>query len=489
MSYDFYTTFLPKSPTRRDIDDLVSGQLRGQAVPDIAARLALLAGIAAQEDSIEGPKAKDNLKNYVISGDRKRGGGYKSLVHHKQGHPAETSYAKELIALRLASMESTGLLPSAPDLSTLPRGSWFLQFTFTLAKPWMSKDDEPFYVAESVNPVRKDKVFKVPVMAASSWKGLLRWTAVHTRLAQPVIASGAKQSPSSFALERFVQTLLFGDEKGEGDDGSRALAAYLDKLPPKERQKEARWEYERLLRRYFDLDDDADLPSHRGRLFFYPTFFDRIDVEVINPHSRETRAGRQPVYLECVPDGASGTFSLLYIPFDRVGKNEAETRRQAAEDLQRVAEALQAMFLTYGFSAKRSSGYGVAQSLLKDGCLRFNFEDVAPAPQAGQPARQENLPRYLAAPGQLKVEYLNPDGTFRERSPQELNAMKKKARQQYEKARKWWEREGKALQTIAEAPAPEELPSPHIERQFTSFEELREIANTLAVVLTAGGAA
>ncbi len=402
------------------------------------------------------------------------------LVHGRQ------SAYNEWINNAQDPIQSLGLLPSAPDLSLLPRGSWFLQFTFTLAKPWMSKDDEPFYVAESVNPVRKDKVFKVPMMSASSWKGLLRWTAVHTRLAQPVIASGAKQSSSSFALEHFVQTLLFGDEKGEGDDGSRGLAAFLKKLGGETSQTE----YARLLRRYFDLDDDADLPSHRGRLVFFPTFFDLMDVEVINPHSRETKAGTHPIYLECVPAGASGTFSLLYVPFDLVGQPEAEIRRQAAEDLQRVAEALQTMFLTYGFSAKRSSGYGVAQSRLKDGCLRLNFEDAAPAPQAEQPARQESLPRYLAAPGKLKAEYLNPDGTFRERSPQELNAMKKKARQQYEKARKWWEREGKALQTTAETPVPEEpSPPPHIERQFTSFEELRKIANTLAAVLTAGGAA
>jgi CRISPR-associated protein Cmr2 len=31
------------------------------------------------------------------------------------------------------------------------------------------------------------------------------------------------------------------------------------------------------------------------------------------------------------------------------------------DDLQLVAEGLKAMFLTYGFSAKRTSGYGVAK--------------------------------------------------------------------------------------------------------------------------------
>ena len=344
MSYDFYATFLPKSPTTKDVDNLVSGRVSAQAIPDIAARLALLAGMAAQ---------KEGLKNHVVNGDRKRGGGYKSLVHHKQGRHAETPYAEALITPRLSAMEKMGLLPTAPDFSPLPRGSWFLQFTFTLAKPWMSKDDEPFYVAESVNPVRKDTVFKVPMIAASSWKGLLRWTAMHTRLA----LKKGELTRERFALERFVQTLLFGDEKGEEDNKSSSLAEYLDSLFP-----EARDQYRQWVRNYFQAETDKALPNHRGRLVFFPTFFDLMDVEVINPHSRETRAGRQPVYLECVPAGAKGTFSLLYVPFDRAGEDMTD---EGGKHLRYLAPIISKMFLTYGFSAKRSSGYGVAKDAIQ----------------------------------------------------------------------------------------------------------------------------
>jgi len=85
--------------------------------------------------------------------------------------------------------------------------------------------------------VRKDKVFKVPMMSAASWKGLLRWTAMHTRLHQPVIANEAKQSPEEFAQERFVQTLLFGDEKGEEPGETKDFAAHLDALKPEARQE------------------------------------------------------------------------------------------------------------------------------------------------------------------------------------------------------------------------------------------------------------
>jgi CRISPR-associated protein Cmr2 len=259
----------------------------------------------------------------------------------------------QYIADELNRLQLLGLnLPAISDIAALPPGSWFLQFTFTLAKPWISKDDDPFYVAESVNPVRKDKVFKVPMMSAASWKGLLRWTAMHTRL---VLKKDAL-SPEKFAQERFVQTLLFGDEKGEEPGQTKDFAAYLDALKP-----EARQEYERLLRAYYELEPDEPLPHHSGRLMFYPTFFDLIDVEVINPHSRKTRAGTHPIYLECVPQGAKGTFSLLYVPFDLVGQNQESIVEEAGKHLRYLVPMIKHLFLTYGFSAKRTSGYGVAE--------------------------------------------------------------------------------------------------------------------------------
>jgi CRISPR-associated protein Cmr2 len=290
---------------------------------------------------------------------------YLSLVHaqfDKTKQQLTRGSFNQYITDEIKRLQLLGLHPpTVSNIAALPPGSWFLQFTFTLAKPWISKDDDPFYVAESVNPVRKDKVFKVPLMSAPSWKGLLRWTAMHTRLA----LQKDTLSPEKFAQERFVQTLLFGDEKGEEPGQTKDFAAYLDALKP-----EARQEYERLLRAYYELEPDDPLPHHSGRLMFYPTFFDRIDVEVINPHSRKTRAGTHPIYLECVPQGAKGTFSLLYVPFDLIGADEAEIRRQALEDLQLVAEGLQAMFLTYGFSAKRTSGYGVAEDRIVKGEIK-----------------------------------------------------------------------------------------------------------------------
>lgn len=403
---------------------------------------------------------------------------YLKLVHgtfDRKSNQRTAGVFNQFINRQQKQLKNLGINPPQPPyLTLLPPGSWFLQFAFTLAKPWMSKDDDPFYVAESVNPVRKDKVFKVPMMAAASWKGLLRWTAMNIRLAKPVIASpeGAKQSPENFATERFVQTLLFGDEKGEEQGQTKDFAAYLDALKP-----EARAGYERLLHEHFNVEPDKPLPNHSGRLMFYPTFFDLIDVEVINPHSRKTKAGTHPIYLECVPAGAKGTFSLLYVPFDLISKDEAEIRKQAIEDLELVAEVAKEMMLTYGFSAKRTSGYGTAEETVKNGFFQIRIEETPVQPIATPSPAEQSLPKYLQAPGKLKDEYLNPDGTFLERSQAELAKMSKAQRQEYEKAKKWWEREGKALAqqppAQPEVQAPAEVPQPTwLRREFVSFAQL-----------------
>ena len=375
MSYDLYVEFGGK--TKQDIDTLVKGNLGGTKISDIFTRIQLLAGIATRNEGV---------KDYAVSGDRKRGGGYKSLVH-KQDNPENTPYAKGSIVPALAQMKDLGLIYNTPDFTLLPSGSWSLQFTFTLAKPWLSKDDDLFYVTESVNPVRKDKVFKVPMMSAAAWKGLLRWTLMHIRLAQ----KRDDLDPQQFATERFVQTLLFGDEQGEEPGDAKGFAKHVNKL-----NSEARTEYERLLRGYFKVKPDEALPHHSGRLIFYPTFFDAIDVEVINPHSRETRAGTHPIYLECVPAGAKGAFTLLYVPFDLIGHSKEKIRQQIFADLQRVAEGLQAMFLTYGFGAKTSSGFGVAEDKVKNGRIQTNIPlIVQQAPRPQEPGKSQELLEFL----------------------------------------------------------------------------------------------
>lgn len=222
-------------------------------------------------------------------------------------HSVIQQQTEDSLANQINAWSIHGLLQASgqlvPTLNFLPQGSWFLQFDFTLAKPYISHDDTPSYIID--NPVSTDRVLGLPLIRPSSWKGNLRsalrqlkvWTDDQPELAR-----------------------LFGNPKGAEDD------------------------------------------FRSGRLECYPTFFYRVGLEIINPHDRTRRVGKNPILFECVPAGTTGTFSLLYVPFDLIGQATAEEiTRRAKDDLQLVAEAISALMLTYGFSAKRTSGYGVAK--------------------------------------------------------------------------------------------------------------------------------
>lgn len=210
------------------------------------------------------------------------------------------------------TLELPSWLQLDPPFDTLPDSSWLaLEVTFTLQTPWYSKDDRSFHVLD--NPLRKDRVFGVPYLAAASWKGLLRWACrMQAGLLGYLEQHGGKldgwQDPAWIVH-------LFGNEKGEAED------------------------------------------FQRGALAFYPTWFSRIGIEVINPHSRRTRAGTQPIAYEVVPADTEGTLRLLYAPLPGAAARDKVKPREAVD---RLLEAIQALLTTYGISAKRTAGWGTA---------------------------------------------------------------------------------------------------------------------------------
>ena len=283
MSYDWFVDFEVQNQSA--IDNCVEGRDPFDNV-NIYSRTKLLATCLSN----------GNIKNYAKSGDKiKEPKGYKKIILKKYN---------SLIQEEIGRLEALNLYKPSVEISTLPPYSFFLQFAFTLATPYISKDDEEFYICDS--PIKKDKVFKVPMVSGSTWKGNMRWTARQRKKLNPDKSDDDK-----------VLIRLFGNEKKE----ERAFC--------------------------------------RGKLSFYPTFFDKISLEVINPHDRKTKAGTVPIYIESVPDGAKGTFSLLYVPFDLLGKPSEKVKQQLTEDINLVCDSLEEMMLTYGFSAKKSCGFGI----------------------------------------------------------------------------------------------------------------------------------
>jgi len=198
-----------------------------------------------------------------------------------------------------------------------------------------------------------------------------------------------------FVCGRLALARLFGTEKNVQVDDQKC-ESYLDKLGG---EHQARW-YRRYVRRYVAANG-----FFAGRLHFFPTFFDQVGLEVINPHDRKTGVGaRGPILIECVPQGTTGEWVLLYVPFGPLAQSEDERRAQVAQDLEVLAQGIQAMLTTYGFGAKTSSGFGVAQDTVENGTLALNIPNVVfpqeDAPQVQKP--DDEFLKYLDETGQVK---------------------------------------------------------------------------------------
>ncbi len=238
------------------------------------------------------------------------------LVWSCRGNQAKNE-ARKCYMKRASGLKDLTLPPDLnlePNFSQLPDPSWFgIEVKFELLSPWYSRDDRPFHVLD--NPVRKDRVFGVPFMSAASWKGLLRWAfKMHTGL---IDLDDNKLSDKDNKLFKMQEVFLFGNERAKGEEFSR------------------------------------------GALKFYPTWFDKVDFEVINPHKRKTRAGTQPIYYEVVPAGGKGRLRLLYAPLpgriERLDVNPIEA-------MEKLVDAIQQLLEKYGFSAKRTAGWGAAKA-------------------------------------------------------------------------------------------------------------------------------
>jgi len=198
------------------------------------------------------------------------------------------------------------------ELAPLLAGWLAIRIDFELKTPWYSKDDRPFHVLD--NPVRKDRVFGVPFMSASSWKGLLRWSC---RMEHGLLDHLAKHDGTMDGWQDPPWIVhLFGNAKGAEEDFTR------------------------------------------GALQCFPTWFDKVGFEVINPHDRARRAGTQPITYEVVPAGSKASLHLLYAP------TPGQAQRQGVDPvdvLSPLLDAAKKLVTVYGFSAKRTAGWGLAE--------------------------------------------------------------------------------------------------------------------------------
>jgi len=228
--------------------------------------------------------------------------------------------------------------------------SFFLSITFTLKKPFISRDDEEFYIHE--NPVSKEKVFKIPYIRPSSWKGMMRWAALMN-----LLKNMKEKKNRGECLNRRSQIIrIFGNEK-ENKEDRIFKELFPENLPGTDKNKFNHEFLEYIKKKNYVNKDGLG----KGRLYFYPTFFNEIDLDIINPHDRKTKTGKNPITMEIVPEGTKGCLKLLYFPFNLIGEDNEIVKKEMKDDLLIICNAIELLFKEYGISAKRTSGYGAAE--------------------------------------------------------------------------------------------------------------------------------
>lgn len=315
MSFDYYAYLVENAENK----------VRPKRVNEYALASGFVDGctVAYSKAEIERADAEKRERSADNGSDEQKQARDQRKQAEKRKNEARQCYMKRAAELELNLPPDLHL---EPDHASLLHPTWFcIDVSFTLKSPWHSKDDRPFHVLD--NPVRKDRVFGVPFMSAASWKGLLRWAC-------------RMQAGLSDHLEKHDMKMdgwndppwivhLFGNEKSE----------------------------------------QKDLRS--GTLIFYPTWFDKVDFEVINPHSRKTRAGTKPIYYEVVPAETKGRLQLLYAPLPEEIEND---KVKPADFFDSLIDSIKALLETYGISAKRTAGWGTARINKWTGMLKASAQ-------------------------------------------------------------------------------------------------------------------
>ena len=275
-------------------------------------------------------------------------------------------------------------------IEKLPKHSFAIWFKFKLEAPYFSKDDDEFYIIQ--NPILKETNFKVPMIRGSAWKGalahafrdLINKSSLKDRKKKTksflrIFGAGSesikviekyvlgKESSLEKAKEKLIEFLLF--ELGLEIDGK-----LLNKINNCSKDDLLNVIKDGLSKKLEDNQKNLPLEfqTHKGRAIFYPTYFDKLSLEIINPHDRRKRAGKNPIHYEVVPAGTEGIFQLIYIPFDGITKDDETLKEEVKEDLNNLCSAIKKLS-SKGIGAKTKLGWGRFEILKKKICLNSDL--------------------------------------------------------------------------------------------------------------------
>ena len=202
-------------------------------------------------------------------------------------------------------------------VQTLIPHSFGIHYQFKLTQPFYSKDDDDLYIIQ--NPILKEKVFKVPMMRGSSWKGVI------ANAGKKIIQDKFEKNDSGWRTDYESYIRIFGTVSESEKD--TLITIWENSLGSKP-------------------------PTHKGHAIFYPTYFNQLSLEIINPHDRKTKAGTNPIHYEVVPTGTEGIIQIVYIPFGLIQKTDEFIKKAAEQDEAFLRNMVERAITEEGFGAK-----------------------------------------------------------------------------------------------------------------------------------------
>ena len=249
------------------------------------------------------------------------------------------------ISIDLSNIKNISNIDLETYTKTLIPNSFALQVDFTLKSPYYSSDDDEFYIIN--NPCLKEKVFKVPMVRGSSIKGAL------IDSAREIIKNKSANSDKVKALESYFRIFGVGDNEfrevvKELNDNNIKLFFMLNGLAI-----DVNSDVKNIFKKY------KESKAQKGRAIFYPIYFDKLSLEIINPHNRKTKAGTNPIHYEVVPKGSNSQLQIVYIPYDGILGKDSDIQKEAKQDLKFLKKCIQKAFYN-GIGAKTKLGWGKA---------------------------------------------------------------------------------------------------------------------------------
>lgn len=304
-----------------------------------------------------------NIKKWSINKDRNK---YLNKIASYKIYTEEIKKVSSVLSEKALKTATDNLIPS----------SFIMQCKFRLKSPYHSRDDDEFYIID--NPVMKDKIWKIPMVRGSSWKGAFM------KAALAKLNDYVEQGKINDVIKYYLSILrIFGagsedfrkvediikefNQKTDQGKLINALISYsLEEIGVNLKLKidgknviDKLWENIKKKGNSSYFEDMFKVK--RGRAIFYPTYFNKLSLEVINPHKRKTKAGTQPIYYEVVPKNTEGIFQAVYIPYDAIQAPLEEIKKQAADDQEVLKSLLVDVLEERGIGAKSKLGWGKAK--------------------------------------------------------------------------------------------------------------------------------